>query len=249
MTPQPAENDMRKKLIVALDVPSVSEARRLTRELHGTVGLFKVGSQLFTACGPEFVRELVKDGHQIFLDLKFHDIPNTVAAAAVEATRLGVFMFNVHAAGGREMMRRTHDAVMTAVTNEGLAKPLIIAVTVLTSTDDQTLNSIGVTSSAAEQVERLALLAESAGLDGVVASPREVELIRAAVSNRNFVLVTPGVRPESAAQDDQKRIATPASTIAAGSDYLVVGRPITAAADPRAAAQAVVREMMSGVIK
>ena len=250
MTPHPqTEPNMKEKLIVALDVPTVTDARRLTGELAGSVGAFKIGSQLFTAAGPDFVRELVNEGHRVFLDLKFHDIPNTVGAAAVEATRLGVFMFNVHAAGGREMMMRTRDEVMSAAAKENLKQPLIIAVTVLTSTDDETLQSIGVQLSADEQVRRLAMLTAAAGLQGVVASPREVEAIRAAVSNPEFVVVTPGIRPASATQDDQKRIATAASTIAAGADYLVVGRPITNASDPRLAAQAIVNEMESAIEK
>jgi orotidine-5'-phosphate decarboxylase len=240
---------MKEKLIVALDVPTVTDARRLTGELAGSVGAFKIGSQLFTAAGPDFVRELVNEGHRVFLDLNFHDIPNTVGAAAVEATRLGVFMFNVHAAGGREMMMRTRDEVMSAAAKENLKQPLIIAVTVLTSTDDETLQSIGVQLSADEQVRRLAMLTAAAGLQGVVASPREVEAIRAAVSNPEFVVVTPGIRPASATQDDQKRIATAASTIAAGADYLVVGRPITNASHPRLAAQAIVNEMESAIEK
>lgn len=235
---------MRQKLIVALDVSSADEARRLTKELEGAVGMFKVGSQLFTAAGPQFVSELVDAGQRVFLDLKFHDIPNTVAAAAIEATRLGVFMFNVHASGGPDMMMRTREAVLTVAAKESLVKPLIIAVTVLTSTDDATLQTVGVSSSATEQVKRLALLAEASGLDGVVASPREVELIRGAVINQKFVVVTPGVRPKSASSDDQKRVATPALTIKSGSDYLVVGRPITNASNPRAASEAIVQEMV-----
>lgn len=234
---------MRQRLIVALDVSSATDARRLTQDLEGAVSLFKVGSQLFTAEGPQFVSELVNAGHRVFLDLKFHDIPNTVAAAAVEATRLGVFMFNVHAAGGREMMLRTREAVATIASNEALPTPLIIAVTVLTSTDDATLYSTGVTASAEEQVKRLAQLTADAGLDGVVASPREVGLIRRAITKPEFVLVIPGVRPRSTSHDDQKRVATPGQTIAAGADFLVVGRPITAAANPRAAVEAIVEEM------
>jgi orotidine-5'-phosphate decarboxylase len=234
---------MRERLIVALDVPTLAEAKCLADELKGAVGAFKIGSQLFTACGPQFVRELVKEGERVFLDLKFHDIPNTVAAAAVEATRLGVFMFNVHASGGREMLLRTRDAVADVVAREELERPLVIAVTVLTSTDDEMLRLIGVNATAAEQVKRLALLTDESGLDGVVASPLEVGLIRKTVSRADFVLVTPGVRPASATHDDQKRTATPASAIAAGSDYLVIGRPVTDAADPLAAAEEIVQEM------
>jgi orotidine-5'-phosphate decarboxylase len=244
MSPYPqTEHEVKQKLIVALDVPTVAEARHLARELEGVVGALKIGSQLFTSAGPDLVRELVRQRQRVFLDLKFHDIPNTVAAAAVEATRLGVFMFNIHAAGGSEMMMQTRDAVMTVSAKEGLEKPLIIAVTVLTSTGDAALNSIGVASSADEQVKRLAMLTDKARLDGVVASPREVELIRSVVSNDNFVVVTPGIRPANVSLDDQKRTTTPAEAILAGADYLVVGRPITNASNPRGAAEAIVCEM------
>jgi orotidine-5'-phosphate decarboxylase len=237
----------KSKLIVALDVSNSHDAREIVEQLRGLVGMFKVGSQLFSAEGPAIVREIVESGEKIFLDLKFHDIPNTVAAAGVEATRLGVSIFNVHASGGVEMMTRTRDAVADIVDKEGLNKPTVIAVTVLTSSNDQTLREAGVDSSSEDQVVRLAKLADSSGLDGVVASPREIALIRSAVSNDNFVLVTPGVRPPGAAADDQKRTLSPREAIAAGANYLVVGRPILKADNPVKAAAAIVDEMAAGI--
>ena len=233
------------KLIVALDVDSTTRARQLITELREHVAMFKVGSQLFTAAGPEIVREIVRSGSRVFLDLKFHDIPNTVAAAGVEATRIGVSIFNVHAGGGFEMMQRTADAVTRVAENEGLSRPAVIAVTVLTSTDAATLEATGVAADPKTQVLRLALLAAKSGLDGVVASPQEVSPIRAAVTQPGFLIVTPGVRPGGISLDDQKRVMSPAEAIRAGADYLVVGRPITAADDPIAAAKAIAAEMES----
>ncbi|HLA13137.1 MAG TPA: orotidine-5'-phosphate decarboxylase [Pyrinomonadaceae bacterium] len=237
------QESARKRLIVALDVASGKDVHRLVARLQGAVGMFKVGSQLFTAAGPVIIRELVRRGERVFLDLKFHDIPNTVAAAGVEAMRLGASIFNVHASGGREMMMRTGEAVGEAAAKEGLAKPAIIAVTVLTSADASTLSETGMADSPEASVRRLAVLTESAGLDGVVASPNEVATIRSAIASPDFLVVTPGVRLEGSAADDQRRISTPANAIAAGASYLVVGRPITAAADPRGAAEAIVAEM------
>ena len=231
------------KLIVALDVEDTLKARALFNALRGVVGMFKIGSQLFTAAGPAFVREIISSGEGVFLDLKYHDIPNTVALAGVEATRLGVSIFNLHAAGGSEMMRRTSEAVSECAHLEGLARPIVIAVTVLTSGNADTLNEVGYTSAPAELVSRLAVLAEASGMDGVVASPREVGVVRSAVKNPNFVVVTPGVRPAGASLSDQKRVTTPREAILAGADYLVVGRPIIEAADPAQAAQQILEEM------
>jgi orotidine-5'-phosphate decarboxylase len=231
------------KLIVALDVETAAKAREMVNALRGIVGMFKIGSQLFTAAGPDLVREIVSSGGRVFLDLKFHDIPNTVAAAGVEATRLGVSIFNVHAAGGREMMRRTVAAVTECVHDEGLIRPQIIAVTVLTSSNQTTLTELGFSSSPADLVRRFALLAKAAGMDGVVASPHEVGLIRAAVSKPGFIIVTPGVRPAGSAHGDQSRVTTPREALAAGADYLVVGRPILTAPNPARAAQQIVDEM------
>jgi orotidine-5'-phosphate decarboxylase len=242
-----AEDVARARLIVALDVSSSAEAFEIVAALRGRVGMFKVGLQLFSSAGPAVVRELVQRGERVFLDLKFHDIPNTVAAAGVEATRLGVSMFNVHAAGGFEMMSRTRDEVAAAAAREGIPKPHLIAVTVLTSSNELTLKQVGVESSVEDQVKRLALLTAEAGLDGVVASPLEVKLVNSAVERPNFLLVTPGVRPVKSSADDQKRVLTPREAIAAGADFLVVGRPITAAANMEAAAEDIVLEMAEGI--
>jgi orotidine-5'-phosphate decarboxylase len=233
------------KLIVALDVDTAQKARELCNALRGVAGMFKIGSQLFTAAGPTLVQEIVNSGQRVFLDLKYHDIPNTVALAGVEATRLGVSIFNLHAAGGSEMMRRTRDAVSECAHSEGRAQPLVIAVTVLTSVNQETLDEIGQAGSPEDLVIRLALLAESSGMDGVVASPRELSLIRSAVGKPDFVVVTPGVRPLGAALSDQKRVTTPREAIQAGADYIVVGRPILEAPDPARAAQRILDEMES----
>jgi orotidine-5'-phosphate decarboxylase len=230
-------------LIVALDVDTVEQARRLVEELRDIVGMFKVGSQLFTAAGPALVREIVHSGGKVFLDLKFHDIPNTVAAAAVEATRLGVSIFNVHALGGSEMMRRTADVVAETSEVEGLARPSIIAVTLLTSANEETLRELGINSDPESLVPHLAQMAHEAGLDGVVASPKEAASIRATVDQPGFLIVTPGVRPSGAATNDQKRVTTPRAAIMGGADYIVVGRPILIADDPARAAQEIVDEI------
>lgn len=233
------------KLIVALDVETVQLARELVSKLRDHVGMFKVGSQLFTAAGPEIVREIIRSGSRVFLDLKFHDIPNTVAAAGVEATRLGVTIFNVHASGGSEMMQRTAEAVSRTADAEGLTRPAVIAVTVLTSTDASTLADTGVTSDPQSQVLRLAALAAESGMNGVVASALEVAPIRSLVKQADFLIVTPGVRPGGSPVDDQKRVLGPGEAISAGADFLVVGRPITAAKDPAAAAMQIAAEMES----
>ncbi|HKR61208.1 MAG TPA: orotidine-5'-phosphate decarboxylase [Pyrinomonadaceae bacterium] len=239
------ETDLKNRLIVALDVETARRALDLVAILKDHVGMFKVGSQLFTAAGPDIVREIVKAGNRVFLDLKFHDIPNTVAAAAVEATRMGATIVNVHAAGGGEMMKRTADAVTETATTEGFSRPFVIAVTVLTSSDETTLMATGISNSPENQVIKLGLLAAHSGMDGLVASPLEVAGLRAAISKPDFLLVTPGVRPSGAAPNDQKRTMSPAAAISAGADYLVVGRPISAAKDPLAAAQAILAEIAS----
>lgn len=236
------ERSAKDKLIVVLDVETARRALDIFHALKDVAGMFKVGSQLFTAAGPQVVREIVGAGGRVFLDLKFHDIPNTVAAAGAEAARLGVSIFNVHACGGSEMMRRTSEAVTETAEREGLERPVVIAVTVLTSADDSVLAEAGVSSGTTEQVRRLARLAEANGMDGVVASPHEVRLIRETVG-RNFVVVTPGVRPTGAARDDQRRVMTPAEAVRAGADYLVIGRPILNAPDPARAAQEIIEEM------
>jgi orotidine-5'-phosphate decarboxylase len=245
MTTGTAESvSAKEKLIVALDVESADEARRLFRELRDAAGMFKVGSQLFPSAGPEFVRELVADGARIFLDLKFHDIPATVAMAARRAVQLGVRLFNIHAAGGSEMMRRAADATAEEAARLGVERPSLIAVTVLTSLDAAALSETGVAAaSVEEQVRRLARLADASGLDGVVASPHEIEPVRDAVTRDGFLVVTPGVTPSGATYDDQKRVMSPSAAIRAGADFIVVGRAILNAPDPAAAARAVVEEM------
>ncbi len=241
-----AATSTKDKIIVALDVPTAADALSIVDELNGSVGAFKVGLQLFTSTGPDFVRKLVETGARVFLDLKFHDIPNTVAKASVEAARLGVWMFNVHASGGGEMLRQASQEVSEVCEREGLERPLIIAVTVLTSSNNDTLNEIGVQAEAQPQVLRLAELTAKCGLDGVVASPLEIEPIRAQIAPKEFVIVTPGIRPASATKDDQKRVMTPAEAVRAGADHLVIGRPITAAPDRLKAVEQIVEEMKAG---
>ena len=230
----------RDKLIVALDLPSADAATRLAGKLHGHAGMFKVGSELFTAEGPVLVRYLAAAGEKVFLDLKFHDIPNTVRAAAREAALAGASMLNVHALGGLKMMEAALEGARVA--DGKPLRPLVLAVTLLTSLERADLQDLGVTGSPEDVVVRLARLAQRAGLDGVVTSAREIVAVRAACRPR-FIIVTPGIRPTSAAAHDQARIATPALAIEAGADYLVVGRPITEAPDPVAAAEAIVAEM------
>jgi len=230
------------KLIVALDVDSAARALDLFARLRDIVGMFKIGFQLFTAAGPDIVRQIVAKGGRVFLDLKFHDIPNTVAAAGIEASRLGVSIFNVHAAGGAEMLKQTADAVAEYAEREGFPRPKVIAVTLLTSLDQTSLKQIGINDEPRTMVARLARSAADCGLDGVVASAREIKVIRETVSSPGFLIVTPGIR-SSDASDDQKRTLTAAEAIIAGSDYLVVGRPILRADDPAAAARRVVAEI------
>ncbi|MHB1399312.1 MAG: orotidine-5'-phosphate decarboxylase [Trichloromonadaceae bacterium] len=236
----------KERLIFALDVDSFAEAEQWVRQLHGQVGLFKVGKQLFTRCGPQVVEMVRREGGSVFLDLKYHDIPNTVAMATVEACRLGVRMVNVHALGGREMMARTVAEVDRIAPRGSAERPLLLAVTILTSSTEATLQEIGIDRSVREMVPRLAKLAQEAGMDGVVASPQEVDLIRAACGP-DFAIVTPGVRPGFASLDDQKRVTTPGEAITAGADYLVIGRPISAAADPVAAADLILDEMSAAL--
>jgi orotidine-5'-phosphate decarboxylase len=228
-------------IIVALDVATAAEARTIVAELDGVVGTFKVGSQLFTAAGPEFVKELTNGAHRVFLDLKFHDIPNTVANAVVEAARLGVWMVNVHALGGREMMKHAADSLRRISEADGIRRPLLTAVTVLTSSNDDDLRQVGIEATAQEQVIRLASLASECGLDGVVASPLEARSIRSSVDRKDFAIVTPGIR-HAATNDDQKRVTTVAEAFANGSTYVVIGRPIVGAADRSAAARLFVEE-------
>ncbi len=256
----------KEKIIVALDVETAEEARQITADLRGEVGAFKIGLQLFTSAGASFVRETVEAGFKIFLDVKFHDIPNTVAKASVEVARLGVWMFNVHALGGAEMMRRTVENVRETCAKENLSQPKVIGVTVLTSSTRETLRQIGIEKEMNEQVLSLAQLTAKCGLDGVVASPLEVSRIRGAVKNKDFLIVTPGIRsskfkvqsskftvedqrPETKLQietyEDQKRVMTAKEAIAAGADYLVIGRPILQAEDRILAVRKILEETQS----
>ena len=239
----------KERLIVALDVDHADRALDLFEALRETVGMFKIGSQLFTAAGPDIVRRIVAGGGRVFLDLKFHDIPNTVAAAGVEATRLGVSILNVHASGGAEMMQRAADAVSETAAREGLPKPKVIAVTLLTSLDEEALKQIGISSDARSVVANLACAAAVSGLDGVVASPHEIQIIREAVPSPGFLIVTPGIRPNRVATDDQRRVMTVAEAIRSGADYLVVGRAILNADDPVAAANSIVAEIEAAITK
>lgn len=237
---------MRSRLIVALDVASVPEAVHLVDVLVGEVGLFKVGKQLFLHAGPQMVRAIRERGGEVFLDLKFHDIPRTVAKAAAEATRMGVRMFDVHASGSLEMMRRTVAEVNKVCRAEGTRRPKVLAVTVLTSLNQEDLKRVGVVRGVENQVVRLAMLAREANMDGVVASPLEIAPIRKACGP-GFLIVTPGIRMEGESLDDQKRANTPEAAMQAGADYLVVGQPIREAADPVAAARDIVAAMERGV--
>jgi orotidine-5'-phosphate decarboxylase len=224
-----------ERLIVALDVATEQQAWHLATRLRGQVGMFKVGSQLFGVGGPDLVRRIVALGEKVFLDLKYHDIPNTVASAISAVGRLGVSLVDVHALGGKAM-------VEAAVGSLPPMSARLLAITILTSHSAATLESIGVQGSVEDAVKRLALLAKEAGADGVVASPHEVAAIRA-LCGPDFLIVTPGIRPAGARLGDQARAATPSAAVDAGADYLVVGRPITEAADPVASARAIVAEI------
>lgn len=237
------------RLIVALDVSTAAEAFRLADQLAEHVGMFKIGSQLFTAAGPDVVRQIVRRGGRVFLDLKYHDIPNTVAHAGVEAARLGVSMFDIHTSGGSEMIRATVEAVGEACARESLPRPLIAGITILTSLDQPLLAEIGLQDEVTIQVARLANLAASAGLDALVASPKEAGNLKQQDATRRLLLITPGIRPASALADDQRRTLTAKDAIAAGTDFLVVGRPIVSSRDPAAAAAAIVEEIQKAIHK
>jgi orotidine-5'-phosphate decarboxylase len=225
------------KIVVALDFAEATPALQFIKRLDPALCRLKVGKELFTAEGPRFVETLVDKGYGVFLDLKFHDIPNTVAKACEAAARLGVWMVNVHASGGRPMMEAARAAL-----EKTAHRPLLIAVTVLTSMDQATLNELGVPGALQDQVLRLAKLTHQAGLDGVVCSAQEAALLRQHIGS-DFCLVTPGIRPATASKDDQTRIVTPADALRQGASYLVIGRPITQAADPIAALHAIQAEI------
>ncbi|MEC0369984.1 orotidine-5'-phosphate decarboxylase [Paenibacillus chibensis] len=241
-----AYKEMAGRLIVALDYPDAHQAKALLQELEGIPCYMKVGMQLYYAAGPDFVRELKTRGYKVFLDLKMHDIPNTVKGGAESITRLGVDMFNVHAAGGSEMMKAAMEGVDKALQSDAsLRKPLVIAVTQLTSTGQDMLNQeIGIPGTVQDAVIRYAELTQAAGLDGVVASAQESGMI-AEACGKDFVTVTPGIRPAGSDQGDQKRVLTPGEAIRGGSTYIVVGRPITGSEEPRAAAESIIKEMLN----
>jgi orotidine-5'-phosphate decarboxylase len=229
--------DPRQRLIVALDVSSVAAARKIVAAVGDSALAYKVGMQLYTAEGPAIVRELVASSRRVFLDLKCHDIPNTVAAAVREAAQLGVSMLTVHASGGAKMLRAAVDAA-----HASNPATLVLAVTVLTSLDDEGLGTLGIRGGVQDQVLRLAALAVSNGCQGVVASAQECSALRQEFGH-DLVIVTPGVRPAGSGHDDQARVVTPAEAIAAGSTYIVVGRPITEASDPAAEARAILGQL------
>jgi len=234
--------EARNRIIFAMDVNGMAEIDRWSALLSGKIGMFKIGKQLFTATGPAAVKKVQENKGRVFLDLKYHDIPNTVAMATLEAARMGVDLVNLHALGGYEMMAKTVDTLDKEFKGRERAK--VLAVTILTSSTEETLKGVGIDYPVTDMVVRLAKLAKSAGIDGVVASPQEVGFIREACGP-GFLIVTPGVRPAFASVDDQKRIMTPAEAVAAGADYLVIGRPISAAADPGEAAELIVNEIMT----
>ncbi len=229
---------MRNPIIVALDVPSAAQAVDLARKVAPHVGAFKVGKELFVAAGPEIVRQLRATGASVFLDLKFHDIPNTVAKAVASAARLDVQMLTIHCGGGSEMMRAAEQSAQITSKDLGRPAPLVLGVTVLTSMDRATLAELGGETDVAKQVERLARLAAGAGLRGLVCSPLELQMLRK-ILPAEMQLVTPGIRTGAEKADDQKRTLSPQDAIAAGASWLVVGRPITAAPDPAKAAETI----------
>ncbi len=228
-----------EKLIVALDVRSLDEAKEMIRKLSPDVRIFKVGMGLFTLCGPDAVALVHDNGARVFLDLKFHDIPNTVAHAVRSAAKLGVFMVNIHALGGSEMMMKAVEAA-----RESEKRPKLLGVTVLTSMDQSAIGEVGIERKIEEEVVSLARLGKESGLEGVVASPNETGLIIKNLGN-DLIIVTPGIRPTGAEKNDQKRVMTPKDAIMAGADYIVVGRPITETKDPLGAAKKIIKEMES----
>jgi orotidine-5'-phosphate decarboxylase len=229
--------DPRERIILALDVGEFSEAVEIIKKFRQDVDIFKVGSELFTAAGPDIVREIRSMGKKVFLDLKFHDIPNTVSKAALQASQMGVFMFTLHTMGGFNMMKSTVDAIVKSALKGETERPRILGVTILTSIDGEALShDLGIPHSMSTQVRHLAKLALSAGLDGVVASPQETDMIRSRCGP-GFIIVTPGIRPSWAPPDDQRRTLTPKEAVRKGSDYLVIGRSVLSRENPVKALQ------------
>jgi len=233
----------KERLIVALDVDNLIEATRLVNQLIDYVGIFKVGAQLFTSAGPEAIKMIQDKGGKVFLDLKYHDIPNTVAQTTKIIAKLGVFMYTIHTLGGKEMMKATVDAISTQQT-----KPLVIGVSILTSLTQEGLKDIGITKNLNDEVIALAKLAQLSGLDGIVASTHEVREIRTQCGS-NFIIVTPGIRPAGSNLDDQKRVATPKEAIADGADFIVVGRPIITAKNPVKVVNQIIKELSISIQK
>lgn len=233
---------IKNKIIIALDVDSLERARELVAQLRFSAGAFKIGTQLFTRYGPEAITTAHRMGSAVFLDLKFHDIPHTVAGASYEVARHGVLLFTIHALGGFAMMQQAVAAVHQAAETLHVRRPLVLAVTVLTSLAQADLAALGISGEVEDQVVRLAQLAHSAGVDGVVASPHEIEMIKVACGS-NFLVVTPGVRLPTGRADDQKRILTPGAAIRKGADYIVVGRAVTEASDPHAAVHEIIKDI------
>jgi len=231
-----------EKIIVALDVADLNSAEVLVKKLAPVIKTFKVGKELFTSAGPAAIEMVHRCGARVFLDLKFHDIPNTVGAASAAAARLGVFMFNVHILGGKNMLFKAVQSVHQIADEQKTARPKVLGVTVLTSMTDRDLKDIGIRKSVKKEVEALALIASQCGLDGVVASGQEIGIIRK-VAGKDFLIVTPGVRPVWAGHGDQKRVMTPREAIEEGADFIVIGRPVTQDPDPLKAAEKIIQEI------
>jgi orotidine-5'-phosphate decarboxylase len=233
----------RDRIVLALDVDDDHDALAIVAELKDSVGVFKVGHQLFTAYGPDIVRRIIGMGGRVFLDLKYHDIPNTVAKASAEAVKLGVSIFNVHSLGGIDMMKAAAESAKETAEKYNLPAPTVLAVTILTSMDEKSMRKeLKIMRSLQREVAHLARLAQRAGMHGVVASPQEIKLLRRAVRGE-FVILTPGVRPAWADKDDQKRVMTPGEAVKAGADYIVVGRPVLKARDRKAAVEKILEEI------
>lgn len=245
MVEKDEKREPKDRVILALDVPTAEAALRLVEETRGLVGMYKIGSQLFTATGPDLVRALLRGGERVFLDLKFHDIPTVVARAGVEAARLGVSMFTLHALGGEPMMRAVVEAVADFCAREGIARPRVLAVTVLTSLEAKDLAKMGLQAKPEEIAVALARLAHACGVGGVVASAWEIARIREAIPDREFAIIVPGVRPSGTPPHDQRRLATPQEAIRAGADYLVLGRPVLESDRPREILEDILRQLSS----